>query len=397
VECSKSTKIEKLVFGGYGLGRDDSGVVLISGVAEGETVEFEEDGLKGGARTGRAVKIVDPSPLRREPPCPCFGECGGCDWLYLSYDEQVRCKKDIFIDCIKRIGKFDCPRDVEVFTANEFGYRIRAQVKVDLRNNAAGFFRKKSNEVVRVEGCPLLDGRLNGVLAGLNGGMINKIAPAGRSDKYRDGVSSVNVLAGDRVASSPVIDGLTGASAEISVSGIKFLAGGGSFFQSNGFLLETLGRWASGLLGGGYCLDLYGGIGFFSLMLADDFEEIVLVENVAGQVRAAERNFGINGRRHIKAVLADVERDGLDKIAGARRIDCVVVDPPRPGLVKAVRKWLLDAAPRHILYVSCNPSTFARDAGTLLGGGYELTKLALFDLYPNTHHIEVAGIFRGNF
>jgi 23S rRNA (uracil1939-C5)-methyltransferase len=246
-----------------------------------------------------------------------------------------------------------------------------------------------------------LDERLNGVLAGLNGGMINKIytAAAGRidnnnSDKYRAGVSSVKILAGNVAASSPVINGLTGAATEIDVSGIRFLADGGSFFQSNGFLLERLGRWAGGLLGGGYCLDLYGGIGFFSLMLADDFDEIALVENVAKQVSAAKRNFCVNGKKHIRAVLADVERGGnLRELTDRRRPDCVIVDPPRPGLVKSVRKWLIDAAPGRILYVSCNPSTFARDAGALAGGGYALTKLALFDLYPNTHHAEAAGIF----
>ncbi|MDR2694664.1 MAG: 23S rRNA (uracil(1939)-C(5))-methyltransferase RlmD [Chitinispirillales bacterium] len=428
-------RIEKLVFGGHGFAKDGKGVVLIPDAAAGDVVEVEENGAKGGVRSGRIVKIVDPSPHRREPPCPYAGECGGCDWLHLYYDEQVRCKKDILIECLTRIGKFDYPHDVEIFTADEFGYRIRAQIKVDYENGCAGFFRKKTNDVVRVDSCLLLDERLNGVLAGLNGEinglrrharndviarrcielaelvylgvsqMSESTKQSGRIDSIgsdsninscdkTNAVSSIKVLVGDSVASDPVIDGLTDAATEINVSGIKFLADGGSFFQSNGFLLERLGRWAKGCLGGGFCLDLYGGIGFFSLMLADDFEEIILVENVAGQIRAAERNFAVNKKNGLTAVLADVERGGgLRKIAGGRRPDCVVVDPPRPGLVKAVRKWLTDTAPSRVLYVSCNPSTFARDAGALLAGGYKLTKLALFDLYPNTHHTEVAGIF----
>jgi 23S rRNA (uracil1939-C5)-methyltransferase len=381
-------KIEKLVFGGHGLGRDGGGVVLVPGVAAGETVEFEDDGAKGGTRIGRVINIIDPSPCRREAPCPRFGECGGCDWLFLSYDEQVRRKKDIVIDCVERIGKFHYPHDVEVFTASEFGYRIRAQIKIDWNSNIAGFFRRKTNDVIKVDRCPLLDERLNSVLAALNGGMLGAV-----NNDNVNAVSSVKILAGEKIASSPVIRGLTHASAEIGVAGIKFLAGGGSFFQSNGFLLEALGRWAHGLLGGGYCLDLYGGTGFFSLMLADDFEEILLVENVAEQVRLAERNFDINKKGHVRAAVADVERGDMDRITGSRRPDCVIIDPPRPGLAKAARKWLTGARPRHVLYVSCNPSTFARDAGALLGGGYKLTKLALFDLYPNTHHIEVAGIF----
>ena len=405
-----TVKIEKLVFGGYGLGRDGGGVVLIPGALPGETVEYEDDGLKGGARVGRVRGILERSPHRRDAPCPHAGDCGGCDWLHFSYDEQVRQKKAIFLDCVDRIGKFDRPGGVEAFTAAEFGYRMRAQIKIDRERSRAGFFRRKTNDVVRVDRCPLLVDGINGVLTGLNSGAVREI----------DGdVKSIRVLAGNDTASSPVIGGLTRASTEIDVAGIRFLADGGSFFQSNRFLLETLGRWARGLTGGepagnqsidngivnnksassGFvnkkrCLDLYGGIGFFSLMLADDFAGVTLAENVKAQVADARRNFEANGKDHLKAVLADVEKDGcLDSLAKELRPHCVIVDPPRPGLVKSVRKWLTDAAPPVVLYVSCNPSTFARDAGALVSGGYKLSRWALFDLYPNTHHIESAALF----
>jgi len=406
-----TVKIEKLVFGGSGLGRDGDGVVLIPGALPGETVEYGDDGLKGGARVGRVRRILERSPHRRDAPCSYAGDCGGCDWLHFAYDEQVRCKKEIFLDCADRIGKFDRPDDVEVFTAAEFGYRMRAQIKVDHPRSRAGFFRRKTNDVVRVDRCPLLVDEISGVLAGLNSGALRGIG---------NDVGSVRVLAGNDTASSPVIPGLTLASTEIDVAGIRFLAGGGSFFQSNRFLLETLGRWArgfvnsesvgdksadagavnnkfanSGVVSKKRCLDLYGGIGFFSLMLADDFADVTLVENVRAQVADARRNFQANGKDHLKAVLADVEKDGcLDKLAKEVQPDCVIVDPPRPGLVKSVRKWLIDAAPPTVLYVSCNPSTFARDAGALVAGGYELERWALFDLYPNTHHMESAALFR---
>ncbi|MDR2578007.1 MAG: methyltransferase [Chitinispirillales bacterium] len=378
-------KIEKLVFGGYGLGRGENGVVLIPGVAPGEVVEYEGDGSQGGAAVGRVLRVVDKSPKRRDAPCVYAGECGGCGWLHLSYDEQVRCKKEIFLDCIDRIGKFERPDDIENFTADEFGYRMRAQVKVDHQNRRAGFYRRKSNDVVRIDKCPLLVDEINDVLMKLNSGMACRVP---------DNFKAVKLLAGKNIASYPRIDGLTGGDTEIDVAGVKFLADGGSFFQSNRFLLETLGRWGSGFVDGGYCLDLYGGVGFFSLMLADNFDDVVLVENVAAQVKAAKRNFAVNGKNHLKAVQADVERgNGLAGLTKTRRPDCVIVDPPRPGLVKDTRKWLIDTAPAIILYVSCNPSTFARDAGALIRCGYELRRWALFDLYPNTHHIESAGIF----
>jgi 23S rRNA (uracil1939-C5)-methyltransferase len=379
-------KIEKLVFGGYGLGRGDGGVVLIPGTASGETVEYEADGSKGGTAVGRVTRITESSPKRRDPPCEYAGECGGCDWLHLCYDEQARCKKEIFLDCIDRIGKFERLGDIDIFTAQEFGYRMRAQIKIDHQNKCAGFFRRKTNDVVKIDRCPLLVDEINGVLAKLNSGMMDVIP---------DDVNVIKVLAGTDIAANPVIEGLAKADTEIIIADIKFLADGGSFFQSNRFLLEKLGTWARKSLGNGYCLDLYGGIGFFSLMLGDDFENVVLVENIAAQVRAAERNFQANGKSHIKAVLADVEKEGsLDKLAKPRKPDCIIIDPPRPGLTKSVRKWLIDTMPPVILYISCNPSTFARDAGALVSGGYRLERWALFDLYPNTHHIESAAIFR---
>jgi len=381
-----NVRIEKLVFGGYGLGRDGGGVVLIPDTAIGEVVEYAEDGSKGGTRIGRAVKIIEPSPHRRDAPCVYAGECGGCGWIHLRYEEQIRCKKEIFLDCIDRIGKFDRPDDIEIFTALEFGYRMRAQIKIDHENNRAGFFRRKTNDVVKIDNCPLLVDEINGVLTELNSGALNGI---------NDNVKNIRVLAGNDTASSPVIDGLTRAGTEIDVDGINFIADGGSFFQSNKFLLKTLGRWACDFVKGKSFLDLYGGIGFFSLMLADNFEIGVLAENVAAQVRAAERNFQANGKSHIHGIVIDVERDAnLNKSTNMTRPDCVIVDPPRPGLVKQVRKWLTETAPPTILYVSCNPSTFARDAGALINGGYKLERWALFDLYPNTHHTESAALFR---
>jgi tRNA/tmRNA/rRNA uracil-C5-methylase (TrmA/RlmC/RlmD family) len=280
---SGKTKVGKLIYGGYGLGkREDGSAVFIPNVVPGEIVEYEIDGSQGGIPVGRVVRIVDKSEKRRDMPCEYAGECGGCDWGHLEYDEQVRRKKEIFLDCIDRIGKFDRPQDIEIFTAAEFGYRMRAQAKVDHQNKSVGFYRKKTNEVIKVIKCPLLVDEINDVLAKLNFGMMSGIS---------NDVKTIKILAGDGVASYPVINGLTGAKTEVGVDGVRFLVDGGSFFQSNRYLLKALGRWAGGIINGKTCFDLYGGIGFFSMMLADNFTNIILVENIAAQVRAAERNF----------------------------------------------------------------------------------------------------------
>jgi len=382
----KTVKIEKMVYGGYGLGRSENGVVLIPGVIPGELVEYEPCGAHGGVQKGEIIRIIEESPMRRNPLSLCehAGECGGCDWLYMKYEEQVRCKKEIFLECVSRIGKIKFNDDIEIFTANEFGYRRRAQIKIDHQKRAAGFYRKKSNDAVKINKCPLLADEINTLLTKLN----SNTAPLPSPD-----ISSIKVLSGEKIASHPSLPSLTERDTVINVGDRKFQACGGSFFQSNQFLVEKLGLWARPFIGGDSCMDLYGGIGFFSLMFADIFNSGILVENDARQVSAAKQNFQLNEMKHFSAALGDAERPySINKLI-KKRPHCIIVDPPRPGLAKTTRKWLIETAPPVILYVSCNPSTFARDAGALVTGGYRISNLALFDLYPNTHHIESAAVF----
>jgi len=383
---TKIIRIEKMVYGGFGLGRGENGVVLIPGVIPGELVEYEPRGTHGGVQKGEVTRIIEESHNRRNPVSLCehAGECGGCDWLYIRYEEQVRCKKEVFLDCITRIGKIKFNDEIEIFTANEFGYRRRAQIKIDNENRYAGFYRKKSNDVVKINRCPLLADEINTLLTKLNSNtaLLQSIETA-----------SIKILSGEKIAASPLLSDLTVGQTMINAGNRKFLVSGGSFFQSNQFLVEKLGTWARPFIGGDSCMDLYGGIGFFSLMFADIFNSGILVENDERQVSAANHNFKLNNVNHFSAVTGDVEKPQYLNRLTKKRPHCIIVDPPRPGLVKETRKWILETAPPVILYVSCNPSTFARDAGAIVNGGYRIAHMALFDLYPNTHHIESAAVF----
>lgn len=380
----KKVRIEKVVYGGAGLARGEEGVVFVPGSLPGELVRIEEDGSRGGAARGRLVEVMEPSPFRRVPRCEYEGICGGCDWLHIEYSKQLEYKREIFADCLSRIGRLSDPPCPEMIFSEEHGYRLRAQLKLGLEG--AGFYRKKSNQVVRVDRCPLLVDELNALLNEINSGR----AP------FPQNVKSVKAVAGRRLATSPVIEGFTHDRTEVHVGDKKFLVNGDSFFQSNRFLLHRLGTWASPYVEGGYCLDLYGGTGFFSVMLADRFREGVLVESVASQVKRARENFRLNGTGNFRAVVGDVEKGiGLDALVAKKHPDCIIVDPPRPGLVRRAREWLSGVSPSTILYVSCNPSTFARDAHYFVNKcGYTFYRCALFDLYPNTHHLESAAVFR---
>ncbi len=374
------TTIEKMIFGGLGLSRTPEGVLFISDVVPGETVEYRIEGKQEGIPLAKPVKIIEPSKDRRNPDCPYFNECGGCDWLYIDYQRQVEIKKEIFIDCLKRIGKIREIPVINIFSSPEKSYRMRAQLKVDNQNY--GFYKKKTNEVIRITHCPLLTEPCNSVLDTLN-----------RTLHQVNG-KSVKVIAGDiLVASDPEIKEITQTQTEITVGNCKFLVYGDSFFQSNAFLTETMGNWASPMTNGGTCVDLYGGVGFFSVMLGKQFVKGYMIESVKSQVEVAKLNLSKNNISHFKAICSDAEHI-RSTVNG--NVDFLIIDPPRLGLTKIVRKSIISIGPSKILYVSCNPSTQARDVNVFVTAGYRITKAALFDCYPNTHHIETALILEKN-
>jgi 23S rRNA (uracil1939-C5)-methyltransferase len=369
--------IEKLVYGGAALARTESGVTFVDGALPGETVRIEVTGKKGGIAAARTVEVLAPSPDRRTPPCPVAGICGGCDWQHLSYKAQVAAKTAIFQECMQRIGRLaDLPAP-EVFSADEFGYRQRVQLKINTRGEI-GFFAKRSNEVVPIRSCPLLLDPLNVLIAELPGRLPS--IPA---------IDTLMAVAGDNggIASFPVIRELTAERVAITAANIKFQVAGNSFFQSNRLLLEGLGTWARPMVRGDRFVDLYGGSGFFSCMLAGRFTEGLLIESVGPQVKAAQENFNGNGINHVKAVEGRAE--GLLQLAGKKPVSCLIVDPPRAGLSQRVREAVAAMKPETIVYISCNPSTQARDVGFLVNkAGYEISNCAIFDLYPNSYHIE---------
>ena len=362
------------------MARTPEGVLFIPDVVPGETVEYRIEGKQEGVPLAKPVRIIEASKDRRNPDCPYFNECGGCDWLYIDYQRQVEIKKEIFIDCLKRIAKINEIPSINIFTSPEKSYRMRAQLKVDNKNY--GFYKKKTNEVIRITQCPLLTGPCNSVLDALNKTM------------HQVNGKSVKVIAGDNhVASDPEIDGITKSQTEITVGSCKFLVYGDSFFQSNTFLTEIMGSWASPMTNGGTCVDLYGGTGFFSVILGKLFEKGFLIESVKSQVEIAKHNLNSNRINHYKAICSDAEHI-QSTIKG--KVDFLIVDPPRPGLTKMVRKAIVSILPSKILYVSCNPSTQARDVSVFINAGYKITNAALFDCYPNTHHIETALILERN-
>ncbi len=373
--------IEKMVFGGYGLARTDKGVIFVEQVLPGETVDVEIIGKKGGMPIANPTKILNPSPHRRQPPCEHYGSCGGCDWQHILYPQQLTNKHAVFIDCLTRIGKIEVIPEIEIVSSPEWEYRIRAQLKVNRHEAALGFYKKESNEVVPVKRCPLLDKPVNRLLDDQKE-IVPDLPPH---------LKQIKVITGSdgSVASYPVIRDRSRDTIEIEVGKAKFKVNGKGFFQGNRFLLEKLGTWAKPYVSGKYFVDMYGGCGFFSVLLGENFSEGLLVESSRELTAMAEKNLSLNSINHVTTKTVSGESFFKDSRNNVSSLDCLIVDPPRPGLSREVREGVGKLKPSSIVYISCNPSTQARDVGFLINKcEYTIKKAALFDLYPQTHHIE---------
>lgn len=373
--------VEKMVYGGYGLAHTDRGVLFIEQALPEETVAVEIFDKKGGMPIARPLEIIKPSPYRRQPACEYYGICGGCDWQHINYTQQLQYKHDSVIECLNRIGKIETVPEIEIVQSPEWEYRLRAQLKVDTAAQNIGFYRKRSNDVIEINRCPLLTAGINTILE------HQKKIIAGLPQSCKE----IKVIAGDNgsIASSPVMRDVSGNSIVITVAQKKFIVTGNSFFQGNSFLLEKLGLWAKETVFGDFFIDMYGGVGFFSIMLADNFSQGLLVENSKALTSLAEKNFSHNSLSGIAVKTVSAESFFNNEVNSLPVPDCLVVDPPRPGLTGEVREGIGCLKPAAIVYISCNPSTQARDVGFFIKKcGYSIKKAALFDLYPQTHHIE---------
>jgi len=368
---------DKMLSDGFAMARTDKGIVFVDGLLPGETGEVERSGKKGGVKFFETKKVLQESPHRRKPDCHFFSRCGGCSWLHIAYEGQLEYKVDIFNDAMTRIGKLENYPQPEVFSGEEFGYRQRVQFKVDRRKGQVGFFKRKSNAVVAVNKCPLLTDALNEQLADPK--------PILRTPNKKRGMMMFDT--GNGLISNPVVEGVSEESGKINVGKYSFALTGSSFFQGNKFLVEEMATWCNEEVQGEKLLDLFGGVGLFSLFHGSKFKSTTLVEMSEKMATKAQEGFVENGFDTGKAIGSSSE--DFFKTVTAGDFDTVIVDPPREGLSNEVRGGIEKLKPNTVLYISCNPSTQARDLSYFVKScGYEIKKTALFDLYPNTPHVE---------
>ncbi len=385
--------VEKLVYGGDGLGRSDGQVVLTPFTLPGERVRVALRREKSDVARGQLLSVLAPAPVRVPPRCPHFMRCGGCHYQHAPYEYELAQKETILRETLRRVGRIEPPARIDVIAGPEWEYRNRAQFHIERRR--IGFMSAGSHDVHPVDFCPISSPRLNEVLAEL-GAMAHdrRFPPFLRSLEVFTNEAGVqlNVRASDRGIARPFFDwcaeripGATTGPIEYTVAGDRFRVSRHSFFQVNRFLAGRLIEIALDDARGETALDLYAGVGLFTLPLARRFGKVSAVESGESAARDLEFNAsraGLGVTVHRASAEAYLEELTVPP-------DFVLADPPRTGLGRRAVQRLLALRPRRLVIVSCDPATLARDLAALTGGGgYGLSRLALIDLFPRTSHME---------
>ncbi len=376
--------MEKWVYGGESLARLDGRVVFAPYLLPGETARLKV----GDDVHAELIDVVTPVDARVDAPCRLFTRCGGCQYQHAPYEYQVARKVEILREQLRRVGKIEFDGKIETITGPPLGYRNRAQFHVS--DGRIGYLAPRSHTLVPVTGeCPVASPKLNEALAALREKIRDPQFPrfVQSIEVFTDEtVVQINIVESDRPVARWFFDWVGSVeSIDYQTASGMFRVGPRSFFQVNRFLIEKLIDSAIGDFSGRSALDLYAGVGLFALPLAKRFERVVAVEANHGAVRDLEFNASRAGVA-IEAHDARVE----DFLASVEQVpgmfDLIVADPPRAGLGKAVSQHLSRLAAPKIVIVSCDPATLARDVAALKD--YEIEKLTLVDLFPQTFHIE---------
>jgi 23S rRNA (uracil1939-C5)-methyltransferase len=429
-------EIEKLVYGGDGLARlpaDERGrgkTVFLPFVIPGENVDATVTESRSGFVRARIDTVLAASPDRVVPQCRYFGSCGGCQYQHIDYPAQLRFKTEILRETLRRTAKLELDQNIVTHSAEPWNYRNRTRVRMQHTPNfALGYFRGNSHELLPVESCPISSPLINQAMAA--------IWELGRSGKIPQGVhgaqffanhddselllelyvrpqeavdcgpfaaamtSAFKATAGVVVFATSPVDDDTRQHAPLSsvhnedaaaigagslvyrAAGHDYRVSGGSFFQTNRFLIDELVTVATSNAKGRSALDLYAGVGLFTLALAEKFEEVVAVEASPH----ASDDLKHNAPRNARPTRATTE-SFLERQAARLKPEFVLLDPPRAGLGDKATAALCRMSASRVTYVSCDPATLSRDLRLLLESGFKVEQAYLFDLFPQTAHME---------
>lgn len=430
-------EITKLTHGPNALGRcKDGKVVFIPHAAPGDVCDVIFTKETASYREGIIKEVITPGPSRTKEACPFSGTCGGCNWMHITYEEQLRAKREDVLSQLIRVGKKDPEKANEIVgecigSKRQLGYRNKIELACgfDERNRLqVGFHKHASSEIITPQTCPLAvkeiqkaPQALKGALAYLQGtqdlGLIRigvrgslrtkdcEVALWTKPGAFPRGAAVKTIKSA--LPCTSIVRVMAQPGKERKIKGVEALYGKGcfeellcqtrykasapSFFQVNTAQAETLVSLALeglGITKKSTVADLYCGVGTFALSMASCAKKVYAVESAASSVRDLKRNAELNNLTNISIIGGDSARE----LAGLGSLDALIVDPPRAGLAKNVPSDIARSKAKRVAYVSCNPSTWARDILRFENEGYELIKATPVDLFPQTYHVETVSI-----
>lgn len=384
-------QVEKLVYRGEGLARLNGQIVFVPFVLPGEQVSVRTERVKGGILRGSSPEVLQPASQRITPRCEYFANCGGCHYQHAQYAFELEQKREILRETLLRLGGVKYDNQIEIISGPPWYYRNRIQLHFG--NQKSGFHKAESHDLCAINHCEISSPMLNEVIANLQTAVKQSQWPAFlRSLEIFTNEAQIQLNVTDSIRPvaarffewcSTFLPPLVANAIEYSAAGYTFRVSRGSFFQVNRFLIDALVQEALGDAEGKYAVDLYAGVGLFSMALAERFQKVDAVEATRAAYRDLERNT-LQNRTNLFVANTSAE-EFMRNLNGAPVL--IVADPPRAGLGREVTNELIRVSAPRLTLISCDPSTLARDLGKLLRS-YRIERLTLIDLFPQTYHFE---------
>ncbi len=374
-------EIERIVPGGAGLAHAGGRTIFVGLAAPGDHLRVRINQTRGRIAFASILEIIKPSPARVEPLCPYFGRCGGCDFQQLNYEAQLDAKLQIIRDCLRRIARLEPPAEIPITPSPlRWNYRSRAQWQFDPLRRHLGYFERGSHQVCDVVECPVIVSSLQE--------RLNSLRELARDGSLPEETEFQAVAGDEGAALAPPVS--PNAVREVSrhIGGNRYSFNADGFFQINHELLPTLIAAALGDAHGERAIDLYCGVGLFTLPLALKFTHVTGVEANETAIHSARSNLQNAQLNNAFFECAKVSDWLKAQNHEGTPVDLILLDPPRAGAEEGAINSIIALSPRRISYVSCDPATLARDLKYLIEGGYLLDSVSAFDMFPQTHHVE---------
>ncbi|WP_082112283.1 23S rRNA (uracil(1939)-C(5))-methyltransferase RlmD [Paenibacillus sp. DMB20] len=436
--------IKRLGINGEGVGYYRRKAVFIDGALTNEVVKAEVRENQAKFIKGQLLQVEKRSPQRIEPPCPVFGICGGCQIQHISYEGQLQAKTDIVREAFSRYaGRDDIKIKPILGMEHPWDYRNKAQLQVKRRGHEviAGLYEPGSHDIVDISGCPIQHPKVNEAVEKVKAVLQELNIPLYKENGAKDGVRTIVVrhgfqsgelqvtlvTAGTKLPrqddfvrllrlSVPEVSGIAlnvnpkktslifgertitlwgSETMQESLSDLQFSLSPRAFFQLNPQqtvkLYESV-RAAAGLTGKETVIDAYCGTGTIGLWLAPYAKEVRGIESIPEAVEDAKQNAARNGRENASFHVGAAEELLPRWVKNGLKPDVIVADPPRTGLDRRFLETVLRTKPSRFVYVSCNPSTLAKDCKVLLDGGYGIEWVQPVDMFPQTSHVECCAL-----